>query len=115
MTTFKEIINRLEGIGLPVAHMEFKDTKRKPAPDPPFACYLVTERQRGSDQRNLIKEFDGSIELYTDRDPDPEQESKIEEYVLFDLEFEKEQVKIDAENMVMTSYDFTLVQKGKVK
>ena len=111
MTTFEEIIKRLEKLGIPVADTEFKDTKKHPAPEPPFTCYLCKETQRGSDQKNLIREIDGSVELYTDRIKDPSLEKRIETEVLFDIEFIKEQYNIKTENMILTSYDFELIQK----
>ena len=51
------------------------------------------------------------MELYTDRRPDPDLEAKIENDVLFDVEFEKYSARIPDENMVQTSYDFRIVQK----
>lgn len=111
MATLETIIQRAEATGLPVAHNEFVSTKQKPAPDPPFICWLSSERQRGSDDKNRIREIAASIELYTDRKEDPELEKRIENEVLFDVEFQKIQAKIEEENMVQTAYDFTITQK----
>lgn len=111
MPNFETIIKRAEATGLPVAHIEFKDTKQKPAPGPPFLIYLSSEKQRGSDDKNRIREIRGSIELYTDRKPAPELEAKVEEEVLFDVDFEKYQTPIREENMIQTAYDFNLTQK----
>ena len=111
MPTLETIIQRTKAIGIPVAHIEFVDTKQKPAPEPPFICWLSTEKQRGSDDKNRIREISGSLELYTDRKEDPELESRIENEVLFDVEFQKYQAKIEDENMVQTAFDFNLTQK----
>lgn len=63
MTTFEEIIKRAEGLGLPIARNQFTATNKKPVPDPPFLVYLSTERQRGDDTKNRIREIEGSLEL----------------------------------------------------
>ena len=111
MTTFEEIITRAKAIGLPIAKNEFKKTAKNPIPDPPYIVYLSNESQRGDDTRNRIREIKGSIELYTDRVPDEDLEEKVEKKVLFDIEFEKFQAAIPAENMVQTAYEFVVVQK----
>lgn len=111
MTTWEDVIARATAVGIPITENEFRVTKQNPAPDPPFLVYLHSENQRGTDEKNRIREVNGSIELYTDRKPDPEYEKKIEDDVLSDIEFTKEQVLIQSENMVQTSYDFTITQK----
>lgn len=111
MPTFKTIMGRLEGIGIPVAHNQFVDTKQNPAPEPPFICWLSSERQYGSDHRNEIREVRTSIELYTDRKEDTELEGKIERDVLHDVEFQKYQALIEDENMMQTAYEFNLIEK----
>ena len=77
MTTFEEIIKRAEGLGLPIARNQFTATNKKPVPDPPFLVYLSTERQRGDDTKNRIREIEGSLELYTERKADPDLEKQI--------------------------------------
>lgn len=111
MPTFEEIIDRAGRLDLPIAEYEFVKTNKKPLPDPPYIVYLKEEGQRGDDHRNRIREIDGSLELYTDRQPDPELETRLENEVLQDVPFRKNQVKINSENMVQTAYDFTTVQK----
>lgn len=111
MVTFEEVLQRAATLGLPIAHNEFVVTKATPAPDLPFLCWLSEESQRGSDDRNRIREISGSIELYTDRKPDEAIEKKIESLVLYDVAFTKNQVLIQNENMVQTAYDFQIVQK----
>lgn len=113
MTTFEEIIKRATSLGLPITKNEFRKTAKKPVPDPPYLIYLLNEEQRGDDKRNRIREINGSIELYTDRVPDETLEHQIENEVLFDIEFSKEQALISSENMVQTAYDFKIIQKGR--
>lgn len=111
MTTFEEVIKRAEGLGLPIAHNQFIPTNKKSVPDPPFLVWLSTEQQRGDDTRNRIRQIEGSIELYTEKRADPEIEKRIEEEVLFDVEFRKYQATIQNEDTVQTAYDFTITQK----
>ncbi len=58
--TFEEIIKRAEGLGLPIAQNQFTGTNKKPVPNPPFLVYISTERQRGDDTKNRIREIEGS-------------------------------------------------------
>ena len=109
--TLETIISRAEAQGIPIAHNEFVATKQKPVPAPPFICWLSSEKRRGSDEKNRIKEVSGSLELYTDRKEDPELEEKIETEVLFDIPFQKYQAMIREENMVQTAYDFVTTEK----
>lgn len=111
MPTIEEIIKRATAIGLPITKNAWKKTAKKPAPNPPYIIYLVSEEQRGDDNKNRIREIDGSLELYTDRTPDGSLEERIEEEVLFDLLFSKYQAEITSENMVQTAYEFNITQK----
>lgn len=111
MTTFEEVIKRAEGLGLPIAHNQFIPTNKKPVPDPPFLVWLSNEQQRGDDTRNRIRQIEGSLELYTEKRDDPGIEKRIEEEVLFDVEFRKYQAQIQSEDTVQTAYDFTITQK----
>lgn len=111
MTTFEEVIKRAEGLGLPIAHNQFIPTNKKLVPDPPFIVWLSTEQQRGDDTRNRIRQIEGSLELYTEKREDPKIEKRIEEEVLFDVEFRKYQAPIQNEDTVQTAYDFTITQK----
>lgn len=111
MARFDEIIKRAEGLGLPIARNEFTDTKKNPAPDPPFIVWLSDERTSGPDNTIRIRTVDGALELYTDRRDNPDLEKRIEEKVFFDTEYEKQQGLIKSENMVQTAYMFTVVEK----
>ena len=109
--TFEEIINRAEGLGLPMAEFAFEGTRKNPVPDPPYIVYLRESNVYGHDTGNAIESISGSIELYTDRKPYPEWERRIESEVLFDINFEKQQAAIESERMVQTAYDFSVIQK----
>ena len=111
MTTFEDIVKRAEALGLPITEDEFKGTKQNPVPDPPFIVYLHTEALSGSDDKNRVKEIDGSIELYTDRKRDKGIEQRIEDEVLFDVHYNMFSAYIDSENMNQTAYEFTFKQK----
>ena len=76
--TLDTIIERFRKLNLPMALNEFTITSRTPAPTLPYICYLIDETQRGSDQKNMIRDISASFELYTDRKPDKTIESRIE-------------------------------------
>lgn len=111
MTTFEDVIKRAERLNLPFAHNQFMPTNKNPVPDPPFLVWLSSEQQRGDDTKNRIRQIEGSLELYTEKRADPAIERRIEEEVLFDVEFRKYQTKIPGEDMTQTAYDFTIIQK----
>lgn len=111
MTTFEQILERAARLGLPLAHMQFIPTNKTPVPNPPFLIWLANERQRGDDTRNRIRQIEGSLEAYTEKRADPALEKRIEEEVLFDVEFQKYQAQIPNEDMIQTAYDFTITQK----
>ena len=111
MTTFEQILERAAGLGLPFAHMQFIPTNKNPVPDPPFLVWLADEQQRGDDSRNRIRQIEGSLELYTEKRADPALEKRIEDEVLFDVEFRKFQAQIPNEDTIQTAYDFTITQK----
>ena len=110
---YERIIERAVALGLPISEYEFRDTKKNPAPDPPFLIYFCSEDQIGTDTQTKIRRINGSIELYTDRKRDHRLEERIENEVLFDIDFHKETVLIQSENMYQAAYDFTIVQKSK--
>ena len=111
MTTIETIISRASTLKIPITEYEFTPTKQNPAPAPPFIVYLKPEKQTGSDEKNRIRDISASIELYTDRKPDSILESRIEEEVLFDIEFTKNVAPIPNENMYQAAYDFEVIQK----
>lgn len=116
MAKYEQIIERTKALGIPVAEYEFRDTKKNPAPDPPFLIYFSSENQTGTDTENVkVRRINGSIELYTDRTPDHDLERRIEQEVLFDIDFHKTTAPIQSENMYQTAYDFVITQKTKIR
>lgn len=110
MSRFNEIIERLTDLGYPIAWNEFSDTKKSPAPAPPFICYLYEEIMDGPDNLNKIKTTNVSVELYSDRKPNETAETAIEK-ALIDVKFTKGRDQIPEENMFLTTYDFTVKEK----
>lgn len=108
---YEQIIERAGQIGLPIAEYEFRDTKKSPAPNPPFLIYFSSEDQDGPDEMNVLRHIQASIELYTSGKPDHDLEKRIEDDVLFDIPFHKTTAPIQSENMFQTAYDFSVVQK----
>lgn len=114
MTTYEDIIERVKALGIPTAEYEFTDTKQNPAPAPPFIAYFETESISGPDGFARIRDVTATVELYTDRDRDPELESKLEA-CFHDIDYTKTPAKISEENMFYVSYEFELKQKIKQK
>lgn len=116
MGKYEQIVERAQAFGLPVAEYEFRDTKKNPAPEPPFLIYFCSEDQETTDAPGVkIRRINGSIELYTDRTPDHVLERRIERDILFDVDFHKTTAPIQSENMYQTAYDFTVTQKVKIR
>ena len=111
MTTFEEVIKRATSLGLPIAKDQFTKTNKTQLPDLPYLVYLSEEQQRGDDTRNRLRQISGSLELYTERRSDPELEARVENEVLFDIEFRKYQAQIQQEDTVQTAYEFEVLQK----
>lgn len=111
MPTFEEILERAKSLGLPMAEYQFEKTSRSSVPDPPFLIYMSEEEQYGSDFKAFLRRIDGTLELYTDRKPDPDLEKRVEEEALYDIDCTKAQIKINSENMVQTTYEFEIIQK----
>ena len=117
-TTMDNIINRLNLLGIPVAQTQFIDTKKDPAPSPPFIIWITNENARGADYKNNIVEAESAIELYTDifdKDRRGIYEAKIESSVLHDIEFRKYPAPVPSENMFQTAYEFTIIEKRSFK
>lgn len=110
---YERIVERAIALGLPISEYEFRDTKKDPAPDPPFLIYFCSDDKTGTGTPTEIRRINGSIELYTDRKRNLKLEKRIEKEVLFDIDFHKETVLIRSENMYQAAYDFEIVQKLK--
>lgn len=117
------ILARLQTLGLPCAYREFRDTKKNPAPYPPFIVWLKSQQGRGADSKNNLLEVSMSIELYTVLNSDTltaeeanqkreQLEAQIENVVLPDVEYQKFIAPIPSEEMIQTAYEFKFLQKG---
>lgn len=112
----KEKLKR--GTGLPIAEDHFV----KP-PKLPYITFLEDKEIRGICKDNFIIHNNVSVELYTSL-PDVELEKKVRNVIIDSIlkdsnsndEFEVSQNMeyIESEQMYMTVYDFTLIEKGGI-
>lgn len=100
-----EIYEKLKSTGLPIAYLEFKEKVL-----PPYIIYMDSgEEQRGSDYKNHVKEKSFTVELYA-KIRDLEVERLVDEALSF-IEFTKETVYIQSENIYQTIYEFEIISK----
>lgn len=95
----KELKERLEATGLPVAYSHFADQT-----DPPFIAYLLPE------SRNIVADdsvYQTKIELYTNI-RDLELEKKVEQQ-LTDVIWKKTTEYIESEAMFETIYEMEVM------
>lgn len=68
MAESKQIEERLNAVGIPIAYRQFKPFKGKPVPPPPYLVYYAErESVRGADGKDLYKQLHIVVELYTDK------------------------------------------------
>ena len=107
-----EIISSAEALGLPIAENEFRKTKEKPLPEPPYVIWYEDEQgSDGADKAVLIKKRNMVLELYTDKVGDKGIENRIEKEVLYDIGHKKYQAPVEGEDLVQTAYSFTVTEK----
>lgn len=102
------LTRRAESMGLPIAKNAFEGTLESPVPDLPYLVYLITRVVgRGADDINNLVAEDWSLELYTVADDGAAAEimERIENEVLFDVEYEKFIVPIEEEECFQTAYE----------
>lgn len=104
--TLIDVYARLQTLNLPVAYMAFKS-----AQNPPYIVYYESGSNfHGSDEKNYIKDMAVVIELYSES-KDMALEKQIED-LFSDVELSKsEDVWIDDEQLIMTTYEFTTINK----
>jgi hypothetical protein len=99
-----EIINILEGLGLPFAYDHFAEGE---GPDPPFICYRCPNSDNFAADGSVyfpIAEID--IELYTDQ-KDPRIEKKLEDLLTENgIFFDKTETWIESEKLYEVLYSF---------
>ena len=101
----------LTGAGF-VEGKTFKETRFLKPPTTTYAVYMDSFTGRGADNRNLVKEHDSTIELYSYK-PDPNSEVKIE--AMFDdlsIEYDKsERYWLESEQLYEVIYTFNFIEK----
>lgn len=90
----------------------YKETRFLKPPQSTYAVYFDNYCRKGSDCKNLIKEHECSIELYSEK-PDINAEIRIESaFDLFGIEYEKSARSwIQDEQIYQVVYDFEYVEK----
>lgn len=101
----------LTGAGF-VENETFKETRFLKPPKSTYAIYRDAFERRGGDGRNLIKDHDYTIELYSDR-PDPDAEIRLEESLdSLGIEYQKDdRIWIQSEELYQTLYTFNYIEK----
>ena len=101
----------LTGAGF-VEGKTFKETRFLKPPKTTYAVYMDSFTRRGADGLNLMREHNGTIELYS-YTPDPTAEAKIEKSLDdLGLEYEKEsRYWIESEQLYQVIYTFDFVEK----
>ena len=108
----EDVISRLESLGLPYAENEFRKTKEKPLPKPPYVIWYEDKAEAyGGDSITLLKKRDIVIELYTDKKEDKALERLIEHNIFHDVGYEKFQALLQSEDLVQTAYTFKVTEK----
>lgn len=96
----------LETTGMKATEVSFK----KPPPLP-YIIILESEDVRGADTKNLIRDRDITIELYSDK-IDKEAEQKIENLLNEkSIEYKKDRAWLESGRFFQTMYDFNLLEK----
>lgn len=102
--TLKELKERLETTGLPVAYRAWPEGA---APPLPFICYLVAYSNNfGADGRVYRRIDHIQVELYT-KQKDPDSEDKVED-ALSSFYWEKTEEYLDTERCYQILYEIEL-------
>jgi hypothetical protein len=90
----------------------FKETRFIQPPETTYALFMNSYTSRGSDYRNLVKENNSTVELYSYK-PDPNAELKIENSLdKFGIEYEKsDRLWIESEQLYEVVYTFNYIEK----
>lgn len=114
MRTYEELEERMHKLKIATTEEKFMETG-KGIPNPPYAVYYADETQRGADKRNMIREIEVTIALYTAYKEDKKVTQEIENTVLYDIEFEKTGRYIKNQELYERMFTCTIVQKKGVK
>ncbi|MDE5582406.1 MAG: hypothetical protein K2J08_01690 [Ruminococcus sp.] len=104
----EEIYEKLCTLNVPVAYLKFDKPQKLP-----FIAYLEAGTEiQGADNYNLYRRVTIRIELYSEK-KNPDLERKIES-LFRTVEIDKDgDIYLEAENMFMTVFSFTTIQKIK--
>ena len=95
-----------------VENETFKETRFLKPPKTTYAVYMDAFTSRGADNKNLMKEHDYTIELYSYR-PDPVAEDNVESILdELGIEYDKEErYWLQDEQLYQTIYLFAYIEK----
>ena len=101
----------LTGAGF-VENKTFKETRFLKPPKETYAIYTDSFTSRGADNRNLVREHEYTIEMYSSK-KDPESEAKIESMLdTLGIEYDKDPCCwINEEQLYQTVYLFNYNEK----
>lgn len=102
------LTERAGSLGLPITKNAFEGTLENPVPDLPYLVYLIPHTEsRGADTINNLLAEDWDLELYTAADDEAAAAlmERIENEVLFDVDYEKFTAPIDGEECFQTAYE----------
>lgn len=90
----------------------FEETQFISPPDGTYAVFNDSFTCRGADGKNLLKEHNGTIELYSDF-PDPDAEARLEAaFDAYAIEYEKsDRIWIQSEQLYEVVYTFDFITK----
>lgn len=90
----------------------FKETRFLKPPKVTYCVYFDSYNRRGSDDQNLLKEHDISIELYAYKS-DAQSEAKIESVLdALGIEYDKsERYWLETEQLYQTIFNFDYIEK----
>ena len=102
------LTERAKSLGLPIAKNAFEGTLENPVPGLPYLVYLIPRATGcGADCINNLVSEDWSLELYTVADDEAAEQimTRIEDEILFDVDYEKYKVYIEDEECFQTAYE----------
>ena len=101
----------LTGAGF-VENKTFKETRFLKPPKETYAIYLDSLHRRGSDDLNLIRDHDYTIELYSYK-ADPDAEARIEAILdEYGINYDKDpRIWLNSEQLYEVVYTFRYIEK----
>lgn len=101
----------LTGAGF-VENKTFKETRFLKPPKDTYSIFLDSYSRRGSDDLNLIRDHDCTIELYSYK-ADPDAEARIEAtFDKYGIDYDKDpRVWLNSEQLYMVVYTFRYIEK----